>query len=197
MSDNIPRSKTDVSFLTPADLNEDQKSIIWVMAERVLREVAEKLGKKLSIAESRQIVDHLIERALAYLPEPLMLPVIKGLDQRAKHSMMLHALNHEAVALLNGASATNPRAIRRASAPRGDDVFRLNLTLSHDMDAAINDIGYRSRATGGARLAKTEVIRAACRLLLELDADLTGVKSEDELLERLRAAAGLGGKGKK
>ena len=198
---DIPRNEAGVEFLTTADLTEAQKSFIWVVAELELRAAAERMGKTLAIAESRKLVDLLIEMALGHLPAAFIKELDNGEREkdREKREFMRRVLNREAVSILGGESSSSAvtRAIRRPSAPRGDDVFRLNLTLSHELDAAIDDVGYRARATGGARLAKTEVIRAACRLLLELNVDLDGVKNEDELLKRLRAAAGLGGEGKK
>lgn len=193
----MARTKEQDDVLTPADLTKEQKAFVKSMAEEELRLAAQRIRESLPIADFNEMVHTLVGRALAYLPAAFMSRAIKDLDKVENQGMMRHALRHEAVAMLGGKkSPVADRAIRRPSAPRGDDVFRLNLTLSHDLDAAINDVGYRARATGGARLAKTEVIRAACRLLLELKPDLTGVKSEDELLERLRTAAGLGGKGK-
>lgn len=86
-----------------------------------------------------------------------------------------------------------PYALRRSLAPRGAEVYHMNLTLSPNLEAGLDAVGRLSKALGGARLAKTEVIRAACRLALELDPDLSGVTDEYDLLMRLRVKAGLSG----
>jgi hypothetical protein len=67
--------------------------------------------------------------------------------------------------------------------------FRLNLTLPHELDEKLSAIGARSRATGGVKIRKTEILRALARWLVELRVDLSGLKGEEDLLERLRKCA--------
>jgi hypothetical protein len=81
--------------------------------------------------------------------------------------------------------------MKAASSRPKSDYFRLNLTLPHELDAELSKIGYKARSSGGVKLRKTEILRALIRLLLELDVDVDGIKSEDEFLERLRKAAGM------
>lgn len=81
-------------------------------------------------------------------------------------------------------------SLAKSSARPKSEYFRLNLTLPHELDAELSKIGYKARSSGGVKLRKTEILRALIRLLLELDVDVDGIKSEDEFLERLRKAAG-------
>ena len=196
-----PRHKADVSGLAPAGPTTEQMAVVRSIAERELRAAVERIGKTLTIAESRVTVDLMIKRLLANQSSMISHAIKDLLNKRREAPSSRYeigrALQSEAESIMKSPVPTSVRAMRRPSAPRGADVFRLNLTLSQELDAEIDDVGYRARATGGARLAKTEVIRAACRLLLELKPDLNGVRDEDELLRRLRAAAGLGGEGKK
>jgi len=64
--------------------------------------------------------------------------------------------------------------------------FRINLTLPIELDRVISDIGPATWAKGGSKLPKTVILRALVRMLMELDIDVTGVKTEEEFLERLR-----------
>lgn len=82
-----------------------------------------------------------------------------------------------------------PPSTKNSARPKSE-YFRLNLTLPHELDAELSKIGYRARSTGGVKLRKTEILRALIRLLLDLDVDVDGIKSEEEFLDRLRHAAG-------
>jgi len=64
--------------------------------------------------------------------------------------------------------------------------FRINLTLPIELDRVISDIGPATWSKGGSKLPKTVILRALVRMLMELDIDVTGVKTEEEFLERLR-----------
>ena len=66
--------------------------------------------------------------------------------------------------------------------------FRINLTLPIELDRVISDIGPATWSKGGGKLPKTVILRALIRLLMELDIDVTGVKTEEEFLQRLRKA---------
>jgi hypothetical protein len=71
-----------------------------------------------------------------------------------------------------------------------DKYFRLNLTLPSNLDSFLEDLGATAKSQGGHKLAKTVVIRALVRLLMELekDLDLSGVKDEEELSVRIKRA---------
>jgi hypothetical protein len=64
--------------------------------------------------------------------------------------------------------------------------FRVNLTLPISLDKALSDLGPATWSKGGNKLPKTVIMRALIRLLMELDIDVSGVKTEEEFLERLR-----------
>lgn len=68
------------------------------------------------------------------------------------------------------------------------DYIRVNLTLPDELDRVLQDIGSDARAAGGYKLPKTMIMRALVRLLKTLDFDLSDVKTEDELLERILLA---------
>ena len=56
------------------------------------------------------------------------------------------------------------------------------------MDLARKPLRNDARAAGGYKLPKTMIMRALVRLLMSLDVDPSGVKTEDELLERIGRA---------
>ncbi len=68
------------------------------------------------------------------------------------------------------------------------EYIRVNLTLPDELDRVLQELGNDARATGGYKLPKTMIMRALVRLLMRLDVDPSGVKTEDELLERILQA---------
>jgi hypothetical protein len=68
------------------------------------------------------------------------------------------------------------------------EYIRVNLTLPDELDRVLQELGNDARATGGYKLPKTMIMRALVRLLMTLDLDPSGVKTEDELLERILQA---------
>ena len=68
------------------------------------------------------------------------------------------------------------------------EYIRVNLTLPDELDRVLQELGNDARATGGYKLPKTMIMRALVRLLMTLDVDPSGVKTEDELLERILKA---------
>ena len=68
--------------------------------------------------------------------------------------------------------------------------IRVNLTLPDELDRVLQELGNDARATGGYKIPKTMIMRARVRLLMRLDVDPSGIKTEDELLERLVQAIG-------
>ncbi len=68
------------------------------------------------------------------------------------------------------------------------EYIRVNLTLPDELDRVLQELGNDARATGGYKLPKTMIMRALVRLLMRLDVDPSGVRTEDELLERILQA---------
>ena len=65
------------------------------------------------------------------------------------------------------------------------DYIRVNLTIPDELDRVLQKLGNDARATGGYKIPKTMIMRALVRMLMSLDIDPSGIKTEDELLERL------------
>ena len=77
--------------------------------------------------------------------------------------------------------------IQKDKGPKSEYI-RVNLTLPDELDRALQELGNDARATGGYKIPKTMIMRALVRLLMRLDVDPSGVKSEEELLERILQA---------
>ncbi|OIN95612.1 hypothetical protein AUJ66_08805 [Candidatus Desantisbacteria bacterium CG1_02_38_46] len=75
---------------------------------------------------------------------------------------------------------------RLAGTKKREKYFRVNLTLPIHLDRVLADLGPTTWAKGGSKLPKTVIMRALVRLLMELKIDVSGVKTEEEFLERLR-----------
>jgi len=65
------------------------------------------------------------------------------------------------------------------------DFFRINLTLPTELVRLLEDLGTTARASGGFKLPKTLIIRSLLDLCRLLKVDVTGVKTEEEMVERL------------
>lgn len=72
---------------------------------------------------------------------------------------------------------------------RKQDYFRVPITMPSDMVAYLEDLGIQCKKSGGHKIANTMIVRAAIRLIMEIDPDITEVKSEEELESRFREAA--------
>lgn len=66
--------------------------------------------------------------------------------------------------------------------------FRVPLTLPKELDIYLQKIGTEAKASGGFKLAKTTIIRALIKTMMDLEVDLSNVKDEDELKIRVLRA---------
>lgn len=66
-----------------------------------------------------------------------------------------------------------------------ENYLRVPITMPFDMFEALEDLSLRVKVSGGKKLANTEIVRAFIRFGLGFDVDISGCKSEDELLVRL------------
>ena len=69
-----------------------------------------------------------------------------------------------------------------------DKFFRINMTLPIELDKVLEDIGIEARSSGGFKIPKTTVVRALIRIAKIIQPDFAGVKTEQEVLERLMEA---------
>ncbi|MFO7928511.1 MAG: hypothetical protein R6U35_02480 [Candidatus Humimicrobiaceae bacterium] len=69
------------------------------------------------------------------------------------------------------------------------DYFRVPITMPSSMVSFLENLGIECKKSGGHKIANTVIVRSAIRLLMDLDLDISGVKSEEELGLRIKAAA--------
>ena len=74
-------------------------------------------------------------------------------------------------------------------AERKQDYFRVPITMPSGMVSYLENLGIECKKSGGHKIANTMIVRSAIRLLMDLDPDIKGVKSEEELEKRLKEAA--------
>ena len=72
---------------------------------------------------------------------------------------------------------------------RKQDYFRVPITMPSDMVSFLENLGVECRKSGGHKIANTMIVRSLIRLLIGLDLDISGVKSEEELEKRIKDAA--------
>ena len=72
---------------------------------------------------------------------------------------------------------------------RKQDYFRVPITMPSSMVSYLENLGIECKKSGGHKIANTMIVRSAIRLLMDLDLDISGVKSEEELEKRIKKAA--------
>lgn len=81
-----------------------------------------------------------------------------------------------------------PLAFARWSFSMSSASYRLPINLSEDEILFLERIGLQAKRTGGFRLPKAAVVRALIEVAMRLEIDVTGVRTEEELKERILSA---------
>jgi hypothetical protein len=69
------------------------------------------------------------------------------------------------------------------------DYFRVPITMPSGMVSFLENLGIECKKSGGHKVANTVIVRCLIKLLMDLDLDISGVKSEEELENRIKSAA--------
>jgi len=72
---------------------------------------------------------------------------------------------------------------------RKQDYFRVPITMPSEMVSFLENLGIECKKSGGHKIANTEIVRSLIRLLMDMDIDLSRVKTEEELEDRVKEAA--------
>ena len=72
---------------------------------------------------------------------------------------------------------------------RKQDYFRVPITMPSGMVAYLENLGIECKRSGGHKIANTMIVSCAIRLLMDMDLDISKVKTEEELEERIKKAA--------
>jgi hypothetical protein len=69
-----------------------------------------------------------------------------------------------------------------------ENYLRVPITMPEDMFLYLEETSLKSKVTGGRKLANTTIVRACVSAVMDLNLDVTGVKDEDQLKERIKQA---------
>ena len=69
-----------------------------------------------------------------------------------------------------------------------ENYLRVPITMPEDMFLYLEETSLKSKVSGGRKLANTTIVRACVSAVMGLDLDVTGVKDEDQLKERIQQA---------
>ena len=67
--------------------------------------------------------------------------------------------------------------------PKG--LFRIPISITREMELWLQNLSNEMKATGGYKLPKSYVIRSMINALMKLKIDVSGVKSEKDLEEKI------------
>ena len=68
------------------------------------------------------------------------------------------------------------------------EVFKVHVPMDKELTKYLENLGIEARASGGFRIPKTDIIKACVRAVMELNVDVDGVKTEEDLVKRIRQA---------
>jgi hypothetical protein len=66
--------------------------------------------------------------------------------------------------------------------------IRVPITMTEKMINFMEGMSLKSKVTGGYKLPNTAIVRACLKAIMELDIDVTGIKTEEELKDRIMEA---------
>lgn len=80
------------------------------------------------------------------------------------------------------------RYTRFRSEIKGKELYRVPLAITWDMERYLRDLSDKMKSTGGYKLPKSYILRSLIKAAQKLDIDVTGVKKESELTDRILKA---------
>ncbi len=69
-----------------------------------------------------------------------------------------------------------------------DSYLRVPITMPEEMFTYLENMSVKSKVTGGRKLANTAIVRACVKAAMDLEIDVTGVRDEEELKDRIMEA---------
>ena len=74
----------------------------------------------------------------------------------------------------------------RSEVPKG--LFRVPISISKDTESWLQRLGAKMKSSGGYKLPKSYIVRALLNAAMKLNIDVSKVKTEEELRERILKA---------
>lgn len=68
------------------------------------------------------------------------------------------------------------------------NLFRIPISITKDMDEWLHNLSRTMKASGGYKMPRSYIIRALLDAIMNLDIDLTEIKTEEELESRIMSA---------
>lgn len=68
----------------------------------------------------------------------------------------------------------------------GDNLFRVPITMPADMVSFLEELSIKSKASGGKKLANTEIVRAAVRFIMDSRIDVSSCRNEEDVLMAIK-----------
>lgn len=88
---------------------------------------------------------------------------------------------------LTGIDNPAPPVKRPPPAQHNATMIKLSVFLNHDEDAYLESLASTAKFSGGKKLSKTKLIEAMVRAFRSTKLDVRGVKTDEELLQRVIA----------
>jgi hypothetical protein len=74
----------------------------------------------------------------------------------------------------------------RSEVPKG--LFRVPISISKEAESWLQSLSNEMKVTGGYKLPKSYIMRSILSAIMKLKIDVSGIKSEKDLEERIREA---------
>lgn len=74
----------------------------------------------------------------------------------------------------------------RSEVPKG--LFRVPISITKEMEGWLQDLSNEMKSSGGYKLPKSYIIRALLEAAMTLKIDVSKVKTEEELVKRIKEA---------
>ena len=74
----------------------------------------------------------------------------------------------------------------RSEVPKG--LFRVPISITKEMESWLQELSSQMKSSGGYKLPKSYIIRALLDAAMNLKIDVSNVKTEEELVKRIKSA---------
>lgn len=88
---------------------------------------------------------------------------------------------------LTGADKPAPKIKHQSAGQPKSSVIKLSVFLNHEEDAYLENLSSTAKFSGGNKLSKTRLIEAMVRAFRATKLDVRGVKTDEELYNRVNA----------
>lgn len=69
-----------------------------------------------------------------------------------------------------------------------ENYLRVPITMPRELFSYLEQVSLDAKESGGHKLPNTAIVRALIKVMMDLEVDVSGVKDEDQLKERIMQA---------